>query len=76
MNNDSLLKYLRLSLFVTIITLAFILVPSFALISSAQSNNTLSEETSSNETSFSSLSRELAENQSESGDQSDEEADD
>ena len=76
MNNDSLLKYLKLSLFVTIITLAFILVPSFALISSSQSNNTVFEETSSNETSFSFLSRELAENQSESGDQLDEEADD
>jgi len=76
MNNDSLLKCLKLSLFVTIITLAFILVPSFALISSSQSNNTVFEETSSNETSFSFLSRELAENQSESGDQSDEEADD
>jgi hypothetical protein len=76
MNNDSLLKYLKLSLFVTIITLSFILVPSFALISSSQSNNTVFEETSSNETSFSFLSRELAENQSESGDQSDEEADD
>jgi len=76
MNNDSLLKYLKLSLFATIITLAFILVPSFALISSSQSNNTVFEETSSNETSFSFLSRELAENQSESGDQSDEEADD
>jgi len=76
MNNDSLLKYLKLSLFVTIITLCFILVPSFALISSSQSNNTVFEETSSNETSFSFLSRELAENQSESGDQSDEEADD
>jgi len=76
MNNDSLLKYLKLSLFVTIITLAFILVPSFALISSSQSNNTVFEETSSNETSFSFLSRELAENQSESGDQSDEEGDD
>ena len=76
MNNDSLLKYLKLSLFVTIITLSFILVPSFVLISSSQSNNTVFEETSSNETSFSFLSRELAENQSESGDQSDEEADD
>jgi len=65
-----------LSLFVTIITLSFILVPSFVLISSSQSNNTVFEETSSNETSFSFLSRELAENQSESGDQSDEEADD
>ena len=76
MNNESLLKYLKLNLFVTIITLAFVLVPSFALISSSQSNNTVFEETSSNETSFSFLSRELAENQTESGDQSDEEADD
>jgi cytochrome c oxidase assembly protein Cox11 len=62
MNNDSLLKYL-LNLFITLITLGFILVPSFALISSSQSNDTLSEATLSNETSFSSLSRELAENQ-------------
>ena len=76
MNNDSLLRYLKLSLFVTLVTLTFILVPSFALISFSQSNNTVSEETSSNETPFSSLSRELAENQSESDDQSDQEADD
>ncbi len=63
MNNDSLLKYLKLNLFITLITLGFILVPSFALISSSQSNDTLSEATLSNETSFSSLSRDLAENQ-------------
>ncbi len=63
MNNDSLLKYLKLNLFITLITLGFILVPSFTLISSSQSNDTLSEATLSNETSFSSLSRELAENQ-------------
>jgi len=63
MNNDSLLKYLKLNLFITLITLGFILVPSFALISSSQSNDTLSEATLSNETSLSSLSRELAENQ-------------
>ena len=71
-----LLKYFKLSLFITLITLAFILVPSFALISFSQSNDTLSDATLSNETSFSSLSRELAKNQSESGDQSDQEADD
>lgn len=65
-----------MSLFITLITLAFILVPSFAFISSSQSNDTLSEETTSNETFFSSLSRELAENQSESNEQSDQEADD
>jgi hypothetical protein len=76
MNNDSILKYLKLNLVITLITLALILVPSFALISSSQSNDTLSEATLSNETSFSSLSRELAENQSESDDQSDQEADD
>ena len=63
MNNDSTLKYLKLNLVITLITLALILVPSFALISSSQSNDTLSEATLSNETSFSSLSRELAENQ-------------
>ncbi len=72
MNNESLLKYLKLNLCITLITLAFILVPSFALISSSQSNDTSSEETLTNESSFSSLSRQLAGNQSESDDQSDE----
>ncbi len=76
MNNDSLLKYLKLNLFMTIITLVFILVPSFALISFSQSTDTLSEATLSNGSSFSSLSRELAENQTESDDQSDQETDD
>jgi hypothetical protein len=38
------------------------LVPSFALISSSQSNDTLSDDTSSNQT-FTSLSRQIAENQ-------------
>jgi hypothetical protein len=76
MNNDSLLKYLKLNLFITLVTLVFILVPSFALISFSQSNDILSEATLSNESSFSSLSRELAENQTESDDQSDQEADD
>jgi len=77
MNNDSLMKYLKMSLFIILITLTFILVPSFALISSSQSNDTLSNVTLSdnsqndspffeNETSFASLSRSLAEtNQSE-----------
>jgi len=82
MNNDSLMKYVKMSLFIILITLTFILVPSFALISSSQSNDTLSNDTLSNdtlsdnsendspffenETSFSSLSRSLAEtNQSE-----------
>ncbi len=52
------------------------MVPSFALISSSQSNDTLSDDTQSNETSFSSLSRSLAENQSESGDETDQQPDD
>ncbi|MDW0143961.1 MAG: hypothetical protein QOK69_03175 [Nitrososphaeraceae archaeon] len=69
------MKYVRMNLFILVITLTFILVPSFALISSSQSNDT-SDETLSNETSFSSLSRELAENQSQSDDESDQEADD
>lgn len=69
------MKYVRMNLFIIVITLTFILVPSFALISSSQSNDT-SDETLSNETSFSSLSRELAENQSQSDDESDQEADD
>ncbi|MGI8718976.1 MAG: hypothetical protein ACR2KF_00450 [Nitrososphaeraceae archaeon] len=75
MNNGSFLKYLKLNLnlFITLITLVFILVPSFALISFSQSNDTLSEATLSNESSFSSLSRDLAENQTESDDQSDQE---
>lgn len=69
------MKYVRMNLFILVIILTFILVPSFALISSSQSNDT-SDETLSNETSFSSLSRELAENQSQSDDESDQEADD
>jgi hypothetical protein len=72
MNNESLLKYLKLNLCITLITLAFVLVPSFALISSSQSNYTSSEGMLNNESSFSSLSRQLAGNQSESDDQSDE----
>ena len=64
-----------MNLFILVITLTFILVPSFALISSSQSNDT-SDETLSNQTSFSSLSRELAENQSQSDDESNQEADD
>ena len=69
------MKYVRMNLFILVIILTFILVPSFALISSSQSNDT-SDETLSNETSFSSLSRESAENQSQSDDESDQEADD
>lgn len=69
------MKYVRMNLFILVIILTFILVPSFALISSSQSNDT-SDETLSNETSFSSLSRELAENQTQSDDESEQEADD
>jgi uncharacterized membrane protein YdfJ with MMPL/SSD domain len=65
----------RMNLFILFITLTFILVPSFALISSSQSNDTLSDDTQSNQT-FSSMSREFAENQSESDDESDQEPDD
>jgi hypothetical protein len=64
-----------MNLFILLITLTFILVPSFAVISSSQSNNTLSDDTQSNQT-FSSMSREFAENQSESDDESDQEPDD
>jgi hypothetical protein len=64
-----------MNLFILFITLTFILVPSFALISSSQSNDTLSDDTQSNQT-FSSMSREFAENQSESDDDSDQEPDD
>jgi uncharacterized membrane protein YdfJ with MMPL/SSD domain len=68
------MKYVKLNLFIILVTLTFILVPSFALISSSQSNDTLSDDTQSNQT-FSSMSREFAENQSESDDESDQEPD-
>ena len=58
------MKYVRMNLFILLITLTFILVPSLAVISSAQSNDTISEGTSNNET-FSSLSHKFGENQSE-----------
>jgi uncharacterized membrane protein YdfJ with MMPL/SSD domain len=64
-----------MNLFIILIALTLILVPSFALISSSQSNDTLSDDTQSNQT-FSSMSREFAENQSESDDDSDQEPDD
>jgi len=64
-----------MNLFLILIALTLILVPSFALISSSQSNDTLSDDTQSNQT-FSSMSREFAENQSESDDESDQEPDD
>lgn len=59
-----------MNLFIILIALTLILVPSFALISSSQTNDTLPEDTSSDNTlsndTFSSWSRDLAENQSES----------
>jgi hypothetical protein len=69
------MKYVKMNLFIILIALTLILVPSFALISSSQSNDTLSDDTQSNQT-FSSMSREFADNQSESDDESDQEADD
>jgi uncharacterized membrane protein YdfJ with MMPL/SSD domain len=66
------MKYVKMNLFIILIALTLILVPSFALISSSQSNDTLSDATQSNQT-FSSMSREFAENQSESDDESDQE---
>ena len=54
-----------MNLFIILVALGLILVPSFALISSSQSNDTSSDDTLSNET-FSSLSHSLGENQSQS----------
>jgi len=67
-NNDSILKYLKLNLFIAIIALILVLVPSIALISFSQSNDSLTQALLSNESSFSSLSRELAQNQTQSDD--------
>ena len=71
------MKYVRMNLFIILIALTLILVPSFALISSSQTNetqsdDTLSDDASSNQSSFSSYSREFAKNQSESNGDSDE----
>ena len=79
MANHRLMKYLKMNLFILSAALTVILVPSFALISSSQTNDTLSddtlsEDTLSNET-FSDWSRDLARNQSDSNDESDEEHD-
>jgi hypothetical protein len=69
-----------MNLFILSAALTVIFVPSFALISSSQTNDTLSDDTLSdnpisNDT-FSSLSRDLAQNQSDSDDESDQELDD
>jgi hypothetical protein len=68
------MKYAKINFTIILVTSAFILVPSFALISSSQTNETSSEDTSSddmssNPSTFSNLSREFA-NQSESEGQS------
>jgi hypothetical protein len=68
-NSDSILKYLKLNLFIALIALILVLVPSIALISFSQSNDSLTQALLSNESSFSSLSRELAQNQTQSDDQ-------
>ena len=75
MNNDLLMKDMRMSYFIISIAIALVLVPSFALISSSQTNDTLSDDTLSDDTlsndTFSSLSREFAQNQSGSDDEVD-----
>ena len=69
------MKYLKMNLFIILVALTVILIPSFALISSSQTNDTLSDDTLSDDTlsndTFSSLSREFAQNQSESDDEVD-----
>ena len=74
------MKSLKMNLFILYAALTVILVPSFALISSSQTNDTLSDDTSSDNTvsndTFSSMSRDLAQNQSGSDDESDQEPDD
>ncbi len=69
-----------MNLFILYAALTVILVPSFALISSSQSNDTSSDDTLSDNTvsndTFSSYSRDLAQNQSDSDDESDQEPDD
>jgi uncharacterized protein YpmS len=73
------MKYFKTNLFILSAALTVILVPSFALISSSQSNDTSSDDTSSDNTvsndTFSSYSRDLAQNQSDSDDESDQEPD-
>ena len=74
------MNYFKMNLFILSAVLTVILVPSFALISSSQSNDTSSDDTLSDNTvsndTFSSYSRDLAQNQSDSDDESDQEPDD
>jgi outer membrane lipoprotein-sorting protein len=64
------MKYVKMNLFIIFVALTVILVPSFALISSSQTNETSPDDASSNQSSFSSMSREFAQNQSGSDDDS------
>jgi hypothetical protein len=74
------MKHMKMSLPLILIALTVILIPSIASVSSSQSNDTLSDDTFvdeplSNDT-FSSWSRDFANNQTGSDDDSDQEADD
>jgi hypothetical protein len=74
------MNHMKMNLPLILIALTVILIPSIASVSSSQSNDTLSDEafvddTLSNDT-FSSLSRDFANNQTRSDDDSDQEADD
>lgn len=74
------MKHMKMNLPLILIALTVILIPSIASVSSSQSNDTLSDEafvddTLSNDT-FSSWSRDFANNQTRSDDDSDQEADD
>jgi hypothetical protein len=71
---------MKMNLFIILITLTLILGPSFALISSSQTNDTSDDvssqdNTSLNQSAFSSMSRELAKNQSGLDDDSNEDND-
>ena len=75
-----LMKHMKMNLSLILIAFIVILIPSFASVSSSQSNDTLSDDTFvddplSNDT-FSSWSRDFANNQTGSDDDSDQEADD
>lgn len=74
------MKHMKLNLPLILIALTIILIPSIVSVSSSQSNDTLSDdvfvdEALTNDT-FSSWSRDFANNQTGSDDDSDQEADD
>ena len=64
------MRYVKMNFFIIVVASILILVPSIALISFSQTNDTLSDDTLSDDQSsnqsFSSWSRELDNNQSES----------